>query len=261
MPEGKYFVLVSQLSGHTVGFENSSPGRRLIIVARNDEDDQQLWYIDVLSGTIRNKSNQLCIHCADDGNAVLQNYEKGNDQQQFVLEGHFVKHRIDGRVLDISGASSEIGVAVCVWEKHGGSGEPNQLFDFVYTKPRYFMLKGEQSGLVIDIQEAITDPGAKIIIFEAEKSDNQQWYEDRNTLIRAKLNDFVFDDSNGDICMQPFEANNPHRSWVINGAAVVQVSNPTTVLDVSGEQCCNGSTVCSFENRNAPHQRWSLEYI
>jgi len=259
MPEGKYFVLVSKLNGHTVGFDGSSPNKRLITVARKDDDDHQLWYIHILTGTIRNKSNQLCLHCTEDGNVVLQTYAKGSDLQQFVLDGHFVKNRVDGRVLDISGASGDVGVPICVWDKHG---EPNQLFDSVFTSPKYFMLKGEQSGRVIDIAEGNEDPGAKIVIFDAGQSHNQQFYEDRNGLLRAKQNDFVFDDSNVDmICMQPFEANNPHRSWVINGAAIVQVANPNTVFDVSCEHCENGSTICSFDDRNAPHQRWSVEYV
>jgi hypothetical protein len=259
MPEGKYFVLISKLGGCAVGYETGpSSGFRLVTVARNDEDDHQLWYIDSLSGTIRNKSNQLCIQSADDGNAVLQKYEKGNGSQQFVLDGHFVKNRTDGRVLDITGASSSSGVPICVWDKHG---EPNQQFDAVHLKPRYFTLKGEQSGRVIDIVEENPDAGAKICIYDVQKSDNQLWYEDRNGLIRSKLNDFVFDDSTGDICMQPYEANNPHRSWVINGATIVQLSNPTNVLDVSGESCSNGSSICSYENHDASNQRWIIEYV
>jgi len=258
MPEGKFFVLVSKLSGSAVGFDNGSTTKRLVTVPRNDEDEQQLWYVDQLSTTIRNKANQLCIYCTDDGNAALQSYEKGSASQQFVIDGNFVKLRKDGRVLDISGDSSENGVPLCVWEQHG---ETNQLFDTVFVRPRYFMLKGEQSGRVIDIVECNLAPGAKICIFDIQKTDNQLWYEDRTGLVRAKQNDFVFDDSAGDVCMQPYDANNPHRSWVINGAAVAQLSNPTQVLDVKGEECCNEAKLCSYENHNGPNQRWIVEYV
>jgi len=260
MPEGKYFVLVSKLSSFAAGVESSSPGARLLTVARNDEDDKQLWYIERLSGTIRNKSNQLCIHCTEDGNAVVKSYEKDNVSQQFVVEGNYVKLRSDGRVLDISGASSDKGIPLCIWEKHPES-ELNQLFDAVFTRPRYFMLKGEQSGRVIDIAEDNSAPGAKIGLYDIQKTDNQLWYEDREGLIRAKLNDFVFDDSNGDICMQPYDAKNPHRAWVLSGSAVAQLSNPTKVLDVKEEQTDNCSPICSYDNHNADNQRWSLEYV
>ena len=62
-------------------------------------------------------------------------------------------------------------------------------------RPQYFLLRGEKSGRVIDVESSNRAAGAKICLWDANNGDNQQFYEDRNGLVRSKLNDFVFDGS------------------------------------------------------------------
>jgi len=260
MPEGKFFLLVSKLSGHALGPEGGTdaPGARLVTVPRNDNDDRQAWFSDAVTGTLRNKNSGLCINVEADGNATLQRYEAGRPSQQFLLDGNLVKNRADSRVLDIVGSNPGVGAAICVWQMHGG---PNQQFDPAFQKPKYFVLKGEKSGKAIDIEGCSKAAGAKICIYDINKGDNQLWYEDRLGLIRSKLNDFVFDSSGSEITMQPYAPNNAHRAWVLAGSAVAQLSNPTKVLDVCKESNENGARICAYDNRGAPHQKFAALYV
>lgn len=263
MPDGKYFMFVSKLSGCALGPEggNTGAGARLVTLAKTDGDDRILYFIDPLTGTMRNKASGLCITAEGESNAVFQPYAAGKaGQQKWVFANNTIKNSTDGRVLDITGESSACNVPVCCWAHHGHN---NQLWDRVAQPAKFFTLKGEASGRALDISGMNKSPGAKICIYDENKGDNQQWYEDSAGLIRAKLNDFVFDDTDGsgDICMQPYEANNPHRSWILHGAAVAQLSNPEVVLDVRKESNENGATVCAYKNRNAGHQKWKVQYV
>lgn len=257
---GKYFMLVSKLSGHVVGPEGGSEGAgvKLTTCSRNDNDDKLFWYTDPLSGCLRNKKTGLCFNISGSCDATVDNYTKGNPCQQFVVEGNTVKNRCDGRVLDVSGNNPNTGAALCVWKYHGGS---NQHWDTVFQKPKYFMLRGEASGKVIDITGASKAAGTKICIYDENRQDNQLWYEDKNGLIRSKLNDFVFDGSSGEVTMQPYEPSNPNRSWVLHGTAVAMLANPGKVLDVLKERRDNGATICVYDNRNAGHQKWAVVYV
>jgi len=257
MPDGKYFVLVSKLNGCALGTEGGSPGSKLVTVQRNDGDEKQQWYIDLISGSIRNRSNNLSIQEGSDGNAVLQNNEKGHSAQQFSLEGGLVFNRTNNKVLDITGANRNCGATICVWAQNGN---PNQHWDAAFQSPKYFVIKGKDSKRAIDIEGASKNAGAKILLWDIHKRDNQLFYEDTHGRIRSKLNDFVFDSSSGDIVMQPFDPNNPHRSWVINGETIVQSSNPSFALDVKGAKTDNGSEICGWNLHGKKNQQWSIKY-
>jgi hypothetical protein len=252
MPQGKYFVLVSKLNGNALGID----GSRLVTVQRRDGDEKQQWYIDLLSGTIRNRSNNLSIHAGSDNNAVLQNNEKGNAAQQFTLEGHLVINRPTNKVLDITGANKNTGTAICVWQQNGAA---NQQWEAVYQSPIYFVIKGKDSKRAIDIEGASKNAGAKICLYDVHKRDNQLWYEDECGRIRSKLNDFVFDSSSGDITMQPFDPSNPNRSWVINDHTIVQSSNPGIALDVKDAKTDNGAAICGWKCHGGKNQQWAFK--
>lgn len=260
MAEAKFYQLVSKHSGCALGPESDASGARLVTVARNDGDNRQFWFTDAISGTIRNRASGLCISAGGDGNAIMQPFTAGLAAQQFFLEGTpaaLVKCK-DGRALDITGAKTTCGVPICVYKLHG---KANQLWEVVFARPQYFMLRGEKSGRVIDIEASNRAAGAKVCIWDAKGADNQLFYEDRNGFVRAKLNDFVFDGYSGDVVMQPFDATNPNRGWAISAGTVVQLSKPTIVLDVKGEKDENGTRICAYQNKGGAHQRFTLQFV
>jgi len=48
---------------------------------------------------------------------------------------------------------------------------------------------------VLDIEGGNRAAGTKLIMWDQGNGDNQQWYEDKNGLLRSKLHDFVPDGS------------------------------------------------------------------
>jgi hypothetical protein len=261
MPEAKFYQLVSKHSGCALGPENNNdaPGARLVTVARNEGDQRQFWFTDALSGTIRNMVSGLCISIAGDGNAIMQPYQANLKAQQFALEGNpTIVKNADGRALDITGAKTNVGVPICAYKLHG---KANQQWDLAFARPQYFLLRGEKSGRVIDVESSNRAAGAKICLWDANNGDNQQFYEDRNGLVRSKLNDFVFDGSSSDVAMQPWEPNNPNRSWVLSGGAVVLLAKQSMVLEVKGAKDEGGSRFCAFQNKGAAHQRFTMQFV
>lgn len=72
------------------------------------------------------------------------------------------------------------------------------LFDS--SKTRYFFIKSEMHGKVLDIAGASKELGAKVVMYDqkdASDADNQLWFEDRYGNIRSKLNDRLILDANG----------------------------------------------------------------
>jgi len=256
MAQGKYFVLASRLNGLAIGVEHTKAGARLVTVQRNDGDEKQQWYIDLVSGSICNRASNLSVQVGSDGNAVLQKTERNRGDQQFSLEGQLVLNRSNNKVLDITGANRNPGALICAWDQNGAA---NQQWDAHFQPPNYFVIKGKDSKKAIDIEGASSNAGAKIVLWDVHKRDNQLWYEDRFGRIRSKLNDFVFDSSSGDVCMQPFDPHNPNRSWVIQGDTIVQSSNPSMVLDVKEAKTSNGATICAYTHHGKKNQQWSFK--
>ena len=68
-----------------------------------------------------------------------------------------------------------------------------------YRPAMYFYIRTEKPEKVMDVRGGSTKPGAKVIIYEdkGDMADNQLWYEDKNGVIRSKLNDYALDGSGG----------------------------------------------------------------
>lgn len=65
-------------------------------------------------------------------------------------------------------------------------------------KPKYFYIKSELNGRVLDIEGENRAPGAKILMWDQKRGPtaaNQLWYEDQQGILRSKLNEFSIDAS------------------------------------------------------------------
>ena len=60
--KGKYFLIVSEATGLVLDVKGSgtSPGTEVIMWGKTCSDNQ-IWYEDPVTGTIRNKHNNLCL--------------------------------------------------------------------------------------------------------------------------------------------------------------------------------------------------------
>eukprot|EP00918_Siedleckia_nematoides_P069766 GHVU01152133.1.p1 GENE.GHVU01152133.1~~GHVU01152133.1.p1 ORF type:complete len:263 (-),score=55.59 GHVU01152133.1:820-1608(-) len=260
---GKYFYIQSKMNQLVLDIDGggSAEGTRIITWEKKHGDcDNQLWYEDGFTGTIRSKLNDMCLSTNDDNMAVIYNYQPGNSNQLWQSSGDRISNRENSdRVIDISGANSDPGAEVIVWDYNGGD---NQHWEFDIVPPRYFMIRSEMNNKVLDIEGGNDGAGANAILWHPndELSANQLWYEDRWGNIRSKLNDFVLDSSGGNFSMQPYTSQDD-QFWSIQGNKICRRSNPDRVMDIEGENDDDGATVCEWDYKGSSNQHWNFEYV
>lgn len=256
---GSPFLLVSKHSGFALS-AGDSPGAAVIVNTRNEHDPRQLWFEDGSSGTIRNQATQLCLHVGGDNILYLKPVEHGQDAQQWKVGKDVVHHRNDKeKVFDLCRGSKEVGAQVCAWKYHGGT---NQQWEVIHLKPKFFYIKSELSGKVLDIEGQNPAPGSKIIMWDQKRGPtavNQLWYTDQQGIIRSKLNDLVIDASHEQIETQPFDPNNPKRAWIVNGSFIAQQANRDMVLDIMKSDKESGAHICAWKQHGGPNQKWIIE--
>jgi len=263
MGEGKFFFVRSYLNGFVLDVQNgnSYPGCPVVTWhQRADGNDNQLFYEDPESGTIRTKLNDYCLDIQDDS-VVINPFQPGNSTQQWMIAGNRIQSRFNpDQVFDIADNNQDAGARVCTWGFHGGQ---NQLWSIEYTAPRYFYLRSQMHGKVADIRGADPTPGGKVISYEQVDgmADNQLWYEDRYGVIRSKLNDFAMDSADGTMRMNPYDPSNPMMQWVLMGNRVVNRNDPNMVLDIKGGSSSNNVKLIPYEYNGGDNQHWTLDYI
>ena len=56
---------------------------------------------------------------------------------------------------------------------------------------KYFLIRSRLNGLVLDVAEGNTEPGAKVVTWSEHRGTNQQWYhEPLSNTIRSRINHF-----------------------------------------------------------------------
>jgi len=267
MAEGNVFFIKSHMHGKVldVAGGHGHPGAQVIIWDQKWADyDNQLWYEDPATGTIRSQASHLCLEAASGGNLMVNEYSEGNEDQQWKCDGSAVRNREDeDRVLDIGNNNHSSGASICSWNYHGGS---NQGWYFEYQPASYFYIRSQMNGKVLDVKNCDEEPGAKVITFQQNDfpSDNQLWYLNRKGFISSRLNGLVWDSSDdGKICMQEYEEDNEDQTWTIVPAEskIVLASNPDMSADIKGSKDKDKAKIVSWEYHGGDNQRWTFEYI
>lgn len=269
MALGKYYFIASRFNGLVLDIEGQSddPGTPVIMWGKkDDEPDNQLWYDDHDTDTIRSKQNDLCL-TVQDGQLCVDEYRRfNNDDQKWIF------HRARGIirngedrdiVLDIEGCSEEEGAKVIGWEENG---QDNQQWDCQRVFCRYFMIKGKMNGLVLDIKGASEDEGAKVIMWEESGDDNQLWWEDENNVIRSKLTGFALqgkDDDEGE-CIRCYEYDegNEDQAWIRAGRdLIINRFDRQKALDIKGADDDEGTKVIIWERHGEENQQFEFTYV
>lgn len=253
---------------------NRNPGTRVLMWSQKASDtDNQLWYDDFATGTIRSKMHDFCLDV--DGNSiVVRPYYPGNTNQQLERADPFIRSRHSpNKVLDICGGEKQAGAKVILHDKHGGV---NQCFDFqflpVYTppapapapapRPRFFIVS-EMNGKVMDIKGDNASSGASVIMFPRKGGNcpNQLWYFDEQGVIRSALNNFALEArSNGSpVRMMPYNGDQ-HQQWRVIGNRITK-SNQHDCLDIRGGNTGDGAEVISWGYKGSANQHWRLQYV
>jgi len=261
--EGKFFKLRSALNGLVLDVEgsNESPGARVTMWPETGGANQ-LWYQEWITGTIRSKLNDFCLEITSSG-AVMNPFHPDEYGQQWTIgDEHVHQNDNPGMVLDISASNPDQGSDLCAWELHGG---PNQTFIPEYTECllNCFFIKSQMNGKVMDVEEASTDAGTKVIMYDqnSDAPDNQLFYEDKYGMIHSKLNDFVLDFDDGKIRVNPYDPMKDSQQWVISGDTIRHKVNHNQVIDIIDEDSWNGAYLCGYDFHGKSNQLWNIEYI
>jgi hypothetical protein len=264
--KGKYFLIVNKPTGLVLDVKGAShnAGTEVIVWDRHGNDNQ-VWYQDPLTGTIRNKHSHLCLDINGSNRLVVNHYQPGDPNQQW----HYDKHRKtignrtnSNKVLDIVKGATHKGAEVCQWDHHGND---NQKWKIEPLPVKYFFIKSALNDKVLSIEGASKSHGAKVVMHQQgdHSADNQLWFEDFYGNIRSKLNQkLVLDASSGAFHTGEFEEDHEKRLfWCIEGNKIVNRYNTSEVLDIKGENRGDGAELCAWKYHSGNNQHWHFEYV
>jgi len=263
--EGRYFFIRSRMSSKVLDVKGNGmdPGTEVVMWTKKDENnDNQLWYEDHVTGTIRSKMNDMCLELLDESTVVLNPYDRNRDGQKWMIGGDRIQMKGNPKkVLDIIGNDCDDGADLCAWDfKY----TPNQLWYFEFEPVHYFYLVSRLNGKVLDVKGAERDPGGEVIMWE-KKDDarvNQMWYISRDGLIRSKLNGFVLDSSEDDlITMQPYDPSSEKQGFSLSDGRIANLNDQDYVIDIKGSNNDNGAAIVAWEYKGSDNQLWDIEYV
>jgi len=265
-PKGKYFVITSKQTGLALDVKGGSanPGTPVVMWGKHGNNNQQ-WFIDPVTGTIRSRANAALVLTINGANRlVIDHHRPGDANQTWLSNKHrdAIENRSNtNRVFDVVGASTAQGAEVCAWDFHG---RDNQKWKLDFQPRRYFFIKSELSGKVLDVEGGNARPGARIIVWgqKGGQADNQLWFEDMYGNIRSKLNDaVVLDGTSGTLHLGSYDANVPRTYWAVHDNRIVNVFNQSECLDIKGNNAGDGAEICIWSYKGSSNQHWKFDYI
>lgn len=271
------YYIRSRLNGLVLDIEggSTSPCTRVITWSQNPgQSNNQLWYDDPATGTIRSKLHNFCLDF-NGSNIVVTPFSYGNPNQLWERADPFIRMRMQpNRVLDVANNNTSPGAYLVAWD---GNGQANQCFDIQYVaggaampsapiaqaaRPQsYFYIVSDMHGKVLDIEGGSSGQGARVIVWgkKGDGSRNQLWYADYQGIIRSALNDFALTAKHGgdQVHMMPF-SNDHHQQWRLAGNRVTRSDGEC--LDIAGQNYADGANVVSYGYKGSANQHWHIEY-
>jgi hypothetical protein len=286
------YMLLSLLSDKAldVASSNTDPGSRVVVWSKNSNDNQQ-WWDDSATGTIRTMLNDYCLEVIGDNNIVINPYKAGNVNQQWqrTTEG-YVKNTSTNKVLEITGSSMNDAAPM---RPADPTGELNQLWRASWITPppgekkdedktdsgtdtgtggggetttpdsskKAMRIVSAKDGRVLDVEAGTI--GERIGVKDVDPSApiNQQWYVDASGYIRSMMNDLAIDapaNTLGKIAVFNGSAN---QQWKIDGKYIINASHGE-YLDLYTDSTHGGNQAGAYrKNPGAINQEWSVQYI
>lgn len=267
-----YYVIVSKLSGLALDVEAMGGSGSKVIPWDRHGGDNQLWYDDPSTGTIRSKWNN-CALTTENDQLYVKDVQPGNPNQQWSRQGEFIKNRSDNRVLDIFGENAEKGAQIGPFKEKGGNNQkwtfetvggqaPGVASAYYQGQKRQFYIVSEMHGKVLDIAEEKTEPGAKVVMWSKHSPSrpNQLWYLDGQGLIRSSLNDLTISNGGkGDKIVTAVPSGDPRGQWQFQGNKIA--NRVGEFLDIAKENDSDGADVVSWELNDKDNQHWRQEFV
>jgi len=267
-----YYLIKTKLCDYVLDAQGGGKEGHKVITFDRHGRDNQVFYDDNMTGTIRLKEGHLVLTIKNN-ELVVDKYKEGNPDQQWARQDKYIRNRVDpNKVLDVMKENKAKGATVSCWSYHG---KKNQCWDFIFvggeapvTGPsqagagRPFYIVSELNGKVLDVAKGDTAEGAKVITWDKHEpaTPNQLWYTDQQGYIRSTLNHMTFSSAKAgeDARMHP-ASGDPRNQWTFHGLKVG--CRAGECLDISGSKDSNGASVCSYEYKNQKNQHWVAQYV
>lgn len=267
-----YYCIISKLNGLALDVEAMGGSGSKVIPWDRHGGDNQIWYDDPSTGTIRSKWNN-CALTTENDQLYVKDVQPGNPNQRWSRQNEFIKNSQLNKVLDIFGENSEKGAQVGPFNEKGGNNQkwtfetvagsaPGVQSAYYQGQKREFYIVSEMHGKVLDIAEEKMEPGAKIVMWDKHTPprQNQLWYLDGQGLIRSSLNDLTFSNGNkGDTIVTAVPSGDPRSQWQFQNNKIC--SRHGEYLDIAKENDSEGAELCSWELNDKANQHWRQEFI
>lgn len=258
---GCFFLIRGRQSGLVLDVEGSGGAGSKVILFEETGGDNQLFYNDVIDGTIRSKCNDLCLTPDDFGTLTTDEFD-GREEQlwKYKTDSNCIRNtNIKEKCIDVAAGETDPGSRVCVFDM---SESENQQFDFEYQPPFYFVILSAMNGKAIEITGR--GAGDKLIVYDRSDEDSQIFYCDENGVLRAKQNGFAFESAKRtgkSIQMQPASGDDNQMWTIYRTDRLANQNNAEDIAEIKDGDGNNSAKVVFNHEDGGEHQRWTIEYV
>jgi hypothetical protein len=264
---GQYVRIKSKLSDHYLSVPDGGIDPKALVIlwdrkSELREANDQLWYIDEQSGTIRSALNDFCLDSNENDLVVMKPFSIESRTQQWKVNGMkiFLACNPD-KCLRVHNNNEDLGAICSVTNFRAVAAH---LWEVQNVQARCFYIKSCACDKILAVKNQCRDSGAQVAIYmrKPESCASQLWYEDENGIIRSKLNGYVLDSSDDNfIKLRPYQNGHKNQHWTIEEDTIQSKHTPNMVLDIRRGWTLEGTSVIAFEKHDKDNQRWYSEYL
>lgn len=133
----------------------------------------------------------------------------------------------------------------------------------MYGEGKFFFIRSNLNGLVLDIEGGDAYPGAQVIMYDFNDQDNQLWYSDEeHGVLRSKLDDrMVLHNEGGCLTIQLFQPGEYNQQWQVSGDVIRHRQNGDRVLDIAENNIQPGARICAWDYHGGANQTWQIIHV
>ncbi|ESO03561.1 hypothetical protein HELRODRAFT_191872 [Helobdella robusta] len=261
---GKYFEIKCKSNTNlrlNVAEGSIKPGAP-VNVWPDHSGENQVWYEDPLTGTVRSRRTNLCLDVDNNGDLCMQPYQKSNHDQKWrynrskgVLENIMNPQKI----IVAEGAGKVAGAKVIVQNYEGDAG---QRWIIECKPPIYFRLLNENPDdgtfRILEVKGDKGKAGLKVIASRptARITDSQLWFENHMGNLACKNNGKLTLDGSTDfqVTLREYNGELTKNFWAIIGNKIVNKDDHNEVLEASDVQMNRdgSNNINGLNNRDVP---------
>lgn len=126
----------------------------------------------------------------------------------------------------------------------------------------FYVIKSKLSGLVLDVEGAGKQSGAKVIPYDHNGHDNQIWYDDNSRgVICSKAGNRVLSVTDNQLCVEDYQQGKASQQWMRDGAVIRNRVDRNKVLDIFDHKKEKGAKIGEYQFNGGPNQSWEFENV